>query len=148
MGNLITSIILFLGGVIAAASFIIKRRPDAKEMIDKILPYQGIIGLILLVSGIWEFLSTIGYIGFMFRYSTFWALVVLLAITVDIVLGFLLGYGLIAQYLLKGNEEALEKGEMIKARLIKYQTQAGLAAIVLSVLWLMVGLGIVRPWVL
>ena len=146
--DLLYTIVLFCGGSIAAASFIIKRRPDAKELIDKVLPFQGIIGIALLINGIFALLGYIWRFPFLFKHSTFWASIILLAIIVNLVLGFLLGYGILAKYILKGSDEALEKAEDIKEQLVKYQIQVGLTAIVLSLLWFLLALRIINPWVL
>ena len=41
--------LLLVAGALAASSFIIAKKPDAKKAMDKIAPYQGIIGVVLLI---------------------------------------------------------------------------------------------------
>ena len=52
-------IISLLGGIMAAASLIVQFKADAKAAIEKLTPYQGIIGLVLLGWGIWGVIQII-----------------------------------------------------------------------------------------
>lgn len=127
---MILSIIALLGGIIATSSVIIAKKPNAKELIDKITPYQGWIGVILAVLG------AIGIIQLVLNLSAFsvaW-LIGLATTVVQFVVGFLLGYGLISKYVLEKNETAKEKGQELRLKLVKYQVPAGFILIVLAVL--------------
>ena len=127
---MILSIIALLGGIIATSSVIIAKKPNAKELIDKITPYQGWIGVILAVLG------AIGIIQLVLNLSAFsvgW-LVGLATTIVQFIVGFLLGYGLISKYVLEKNETAKEKGQELRLKLVKYQVPAGFTLIVLAVL--------------
>lgn len=127
---MILSIIALLGGIIATSSVIIAKKPNAKELIDKITPYQGWIGVILAVLG------AIGIIQLVLNLSAFsvaW-LIGLATTVVQFVVGFLLGYGLISKYVLEKNETAKEKGQELRLKLAKYQVPAGFILIVLAVL--------------
>lgn len=42
-------ILTIAGGLIAASSFLIAKKPDAKRLFEKVAPYQGMIGLAMLV---------------------------------------------------------------------------------------------------
>ena len=57
---MVAAIIAILGGLIAASSLIVSKKPNAKELLDKLAPFQGIIGVILLVS------SILGVLGSLF----------------------------------------------------------------------------------
>lgn len=124
--------IAILGGLIASSSVIIAKKPNAKEWIDKLTPYQGWIGVILAFWGVWGIISSVLNIGDL---SLTW--IVSLAVAVaEFVVGFLLGYGLISKYLLEKNETAKEKGQALRLKLTKYQIPAGLLLLALGVLWL------------
>lgn len=124
--------IAILGGLIASSSVIIAKKPNAKELIDKLTPYQGWIGVILAFWGVWGIISSVVNIGDL---SLTW--IVSLAVAVaEFVVGFLLGYGLISKYLLEKNETAKEKGQALRLKLTKYQIPAGLLLLALGVLWL------------
>lgn len=124
--------IAILGGLIASSSVIIAKKPNGKELIDKLTPYQGWIGVILAFWGVWGIISSVLNIGDL---SLTW--IVSLAVAVaEFVVGFLLGYGLISKYLLEKNETAKEKGQALRLKLTKYQIPAGLLLLALGVLWL------------
>ncbi|RXG32335.1 hypothetical protein [Leeuwenhoekiella marinoflava] len=127
---MIGSIIAILGGLIASASVIVAKKPNAKELIDKLTPYQGWIGVILAFWGVWGAISSILGIGSL---SLAWIIGLAVAV-VEFVVGFLLGYGLISKYLLEKNETAKEKGQALRLKLTKYQIPAGLILLALGVL--------------
>ncbi|UUV22373.1 hypothetical protein [Paenimyroides aestuarii] len=127
---MILSIIALLGGIIAASPVIIAKKPNAKELIDKITPYQGWIGVVLAVLGLIGIIQMILHLS---AFSLVW-LIGLAASVVQFVVGFLLGYGLISQYVLEKNETAKEKGQQLRLKLMKYQIPAGIVLIVLAVL--------------
>ncbi len=124
------AIIAIVGGLIATSSVIVAKKPNAKELLDKLTPFQGWIGLVLTFWGIWgiiqSFLS-IGYIGL------FWAIGLGVSVA-EFIVGFLLAYGLISKYLLEKNETAKQKGQELRLKLTKYQIPAGFVLIVLGVL--------------
>ncbi len=121
---LLTGIISILGGLIAASSYIVSKKSDAKELIDKLVPYQGGIGILLLF---WSIKNTIN----LFRYFSFNTLIIT---AVQFIVGFLLAYSLLSQYLFSKNEEAKEKGQQLRAKLAQYQVPAGIGLIILGAL--------------
>jgi len=123
-------IIAILGGLLASSSIIIAKKPNAKELIDKITPFQGWIGIILAVWGLWGIISSVLNIG---NLGLYWMIALVVAV-VEFVVGFLLGYGLISKYLLESNETAKEKGKALRMKLTRYQIPAGLILLVLGIL--------------
>lgn len=123
-------IIAILGGLLASSSIIIAKKPNAKELIDKITPFQGWIGVILAVWGLWGIISSVLNIG---NLGLYWMIALVVAV-VEFVVGFLLGYGLISKYLLESNETAKEKGKALRMKLTRYQIPAGLILLVLGIL--------------
>ena len=51
MGYLFT-VVLILGGVLGCAGLIVAKKPDAKELIGKLQPFQAVIGVALLVTAL------------------------------------------------------------------------------------------------
>lgn len=115
--SFIAIVFLVLAGALAAAGLIAKKRPNAKELIDKIVPYQGWIGLVLLVLSLINFILLLVRIGDMtgtkamgrtfggasgMQWVT-WVLYLVSSI-VGIGLGFLLGYGMINKLLAAAKE--------------------------------------------
>ena len=133
---MIYGIILIILGVLAAPSILLSRRPDAQEMLDKITPYQGWIGLVYFFWGIWVTIRTILAMGLL-KYAPIWWVTKLASGVMETILGFLLGYILINQYVLSNNEEAAAKGKEMIQKLRPMQTKLGFIGIVLGI-WVIV----------
>lgn len=133
-------ILLILGGVLAASSLIVQKQPNARELIAKLVPFQGIIGIILLVWGLFALLFwVLPALGWMLRWSFMSGMVMLLSVLTTIALGFLLGYGLIAQHVLSKNADAARGGQAAHEKLVRYQVPLGVVGIVLG-LWGLISL--------
>ena len=61
MLGLVTGAVLIALGVLAAASSIVAKRPDAQVYIDKLVPYQVTLGYVAIVLGIWTILAVFLY---------------------------------------------------------------------------------------
>ncbi len=138
---MIGALITILGGILAAAGFFIARKPNAKELIDKITPYQGWIGVILFVWGVWQTISVILMLGWIHSNLIFWLIWVAMALS-NLFVGFILGFGLISKYALSKNEEAMAKGQEIRGKLLKYQIPLGFISIAVGLLFLFWSLGL------
>lgn len=127
-------LITIAGGILAASSLIIARKPDAKKLIDKLTPYQGWIGIVMFFWGVWGTLSCVRNMSLLsvvpLRW-TFWTL----SSVVDLVVGFLLGFGLITKYALSGSPAALARGQAIRGKLAGYQGVFGLVAIAIGAVY-------------
>jgi hypothetical protein len=133
--GLLFILLLIVGGVLGAAALIIQKRPDARELIGKLVPFQGIIGIVLLILSLIWLIRILPGIGYAFQSLV--GLLMLLSILVGIALGFLLGYGLIDQYVLSKNAGAAAGGAGVKASIAKYQGPLGIIAILLG-LWMLI----------
>lgn len=127
---MLSAIIAILGGLIAASSLIVAKKPNAQELLDKLTPYQGWIGVVLTFWGVWGILQAFLNIG---SIGLGWAIMLSVS-AVEFIVGFLLAYGLISKYLLEKNETAKEKGQQLRAKLVKYQVPSGIILIVLGIL--------------
>jgi len=121
---MLTGIISILGGVIAASSYIVSKKANAKELIDKLVPYQGWIGVVLLF---WSIKNVLRLLNYFNGYTLLFAVA-------QFIVGFLLAYSLLSQYLFKNSEEAIEKGQQLRTKLVQYQVPAGVGLIILGVL--------------
>jgi hypothetical protein len=54
----------------------------------------------------------------------------------DLLVGFLLGFGLITHYALSKNAQAMEKGQRIRSTLMGIQAPLGLLAVVMGALYI------------
>jgi len=122
------AIILILLGVLASSSMIVKMKPDAKDLIDKIVPIQGWLGLVGFVYGIYYTFVVVT------RYFSVVGISISLLMAA---LGLLMGFGLISKYMLSKNEQAMAKGEAIRAKLATFQIPLGIAGIVVGILMIL-----------
>lgn len=127
---MLSAIIAILGGLIAASSLIVAKKPNAKELLDKLTPFQGWIGVVLAFWGIWGIIQSVLSIG---SIGLGWGIGLGVSV-VEFIVGFLLGYGLISKYLLEKNETAKTKGQELRLKLTKYQIPSGVILIILGVL--------------
>ncbi len=127
---MLNSIIFILGGLIASSSIIIAKKPNAQELLDKLTPYQGWIGVVLTFWGVFGLINAFLSIG---SISTGWW-ITLVASAACFVVGFILAYALISKYLLEKNDTAKVKGQVLRTKLMKYQIPAGIVLIILGVL--------------
>ena len=132
---ILDGLITIAGGLLAASALIIARKPNAQQLIDKLTPYQGWIGILMFLWGIWDMLFCIR--NFSALAHTPLILAFALAVTAaDLVVGFLLGFGLITKYTLRGNQAAMARGQAIRARLAPLQGAFGVLAMVTGSLYI------------
>ena len=136
MSGLITGLVLLALGVLAAASSIVARRPDAQAYIIKLIPYQGWFGFITCLWGAWIIISAIINLNW-FSYVPVWWLTYLATGVLNASLGLLLGYALLTKHIFNHSAQAAQRGEQIRAIIVPYQTVLGYVAIVLG-LWTIV----------
>jgi len=128
---IITTLVLLAGGLIGAANIVVAKRPDAKDVIDKLVPFQGIIGVVLLLSGVVDVFNIFRTLRWMHLFPFWWLVFVATTVT-ELGLGFILAYGLIAKF---AGGQAAEKAGQVHAKLAGYQSSLGVTAIVLSVIF-------------
>ena len=132
---MLAGLITIAGGILAASSLIIARKPNAKELIDKLTPYQGWIGIVMFFWGVWETINAVRHISVLSVAPLLWLFAFASAIA-DLVVGFLLGFGLITKYTLGSSAVARARGQQIRAKLANYQGVFGLFAIVMGTLYI------------
>ncbi len=131
---IITVAVLLAGGLLGAADLIVAKKPNAKELIDRLTPYQGSIGVVLVIWGVIDLIRIVPSLGALSS-AGIWMVIWILTPLTELGLGFLLGYGLISKYALSKNPQALEKGQQLRAKLTVYQGPLGLTAIALAILF-------------
>lgn len=143
------ALLLIIAGALAIPSLIAKKNPNASEMLNKLVPFQGIIGIILLLWGLYMLFADVlaGALSFLMAVSPLWGIVYLLTVLVSIGLGALLGYGLIAKYALSKSADAARGGEMVFAKLASVQVPLGIAGIILGILLMIFRFIILPSWV-
>lgn len=135
-------ITLILLSIIAVPSLILAKRPDAKEILEKIEPYQGWIGLIFCFWGVWGVISAFLNIDWLSA-SPIWWVTLLAGSLIQALLGFMLGFGLINQYLLSKNEAAKVKANQLREKLAPKLGKLGIIGIAVGI-WMIVAYSFFR----
>ena len=117
--------LIVLGGL-GASNLIIARKPDAKELIGKIAPYQGWMGAVSALWGVWGLISAILSLGLLTTFPIWWATWVATDVIL-VALGLLLGIGTLKTFIKQ--PQAVEKMDMLVAKLAPKQGVLGLVGI-------------------
>jgi len=127
----ITVLVLLAGGLIGASNIVIAKRPDAQDVIDKLMPFQGVIGVVLLLWGVVGAFDVLGSLRWL-RLAPFWWLIFVASVVTELGLGFLLAYGLITKFT---SGQASQTAGQVHGKLAGYQSTLGLTAIGLAALF-------------
>jgi len=127
---------LILLSIIAVPSLILAKKPDAKELLDKIEPYQGWIGFIFCLWGVWGIISAILNLGLLSTYPVWW-ITWLAGSFVMATLGFMLGFGLLNKFLLSKNPTAMAKAVVIREKMAPKLGKLGIFGIAVGA-WMIV----------
>jgi hypothetical protein len=142
--DLIAPILLILGGILAISNLIVAKKPEARQMIDKLLPYQAGIGIALLVIGLWNLLRSLSSIFDIMKFMPLLGITVLAMIVCSILLGFMFGMPQIAKWM-PGNNNAEQKGMELSKKLAPYQVILGLIGIGSALIFLLYRFHILGP---
>jgi hypothetical protein len=129
-----TSVWLVVLGVLAAANLIIAKKPEAKELIGKISPYQGWIGAISFLWGIWITIWMVLGIVNLANHPIWWITMVAVG-AIQGVLGLVLGIGVLKTFIKA--PAAQQKMDQALAKVAPYSGTLGLVSIGLGV-WALV----------
>jgi hypothetical protein len=121
-------------GVLGAASLIIAKKPDAKELIGKLTPYQGWIGAISALWGVWGVIDAVLNLGWIGHWPIYWA-TWLADSVLQAGLGLLLGVGVLKTFI--KDATATAKMDQTIKKLAPYQGTMGLIAIGLGI-WMVI----------
>lgn len=125
---------LILLGALAVPSMIIAKRPDAKDMLAKITPYQGWIGAVSCLGGIWGIIASFLGMGLLSTWPILWISYFVGAVFLA-ALGLILGIGTLKTFI--KNPQAQAKMDETLAKLSPKQGMLGVGAIGFGV-WMIV----------
>jgi hypothetical protein len=147
-GGIVAVLTSILLGVLAVPNMIIAKRPDAKQLIDKIAPFQGWIGAIACLWGAWNIISLVLNISFIIALLTtpvfpmIFAISIILYAVILFALGLLLGIGTMKTFI--KNPQAQAKMDQLLAKIAPYQGILGIIAIINGIVLLVFMLGIFK----
>lgn len=134
---MIYGISLILLSIIAVPSLLLSKKPNAKELLEKVTPYQGWIGLVFCFWGLWGVLQAILHIQWLTT-APVWFVTLLAGSVVEAGLGFLLGFPLMHKFFQSGNNAAAqEKMVRLRAKVAPQQGKLGILGIVIGA-WMIV----------
>ena len=141
----ITAILLILAGILAISGLIVSKQPSAKELIDKLVPFQGIIGVVLLG---WCLISLIrGLLAGALTAMKIWPMGVAIwffAALSGILLGFLFGMPIIAKWI-PGDSPAERKALEMQQKVAAWSVIVGIAGLIAAVALILINLHIIKP---
>ena len=132
--GLINGVWLAVLGILGASSLIIAKKPDAKELIGKLAPYQGWIGAVSALWGVWGVISAVLSLGWLTQFPIYWITFTANA-ALQLALGLLLGVGILKTFI--KHPQANEKMDLTIKKLAPFQGTFGLIAIGLGV-WMII----------
>ncbi|HEU0036103.1 MAG TPA: hypothetical protein VFQ53_36070 [Kofleriaceae bacterium] len=142
--SLVLELLLILGGVLALSGLIVAQKPDAKKYIDKLVPFQALIGVGLLVLGVVLFLYAGPVAMFrMIKVNAFYGMVGLAMVFSAIILGMFFGMPQIAKWI-PGDSPAEQKAMEISQKVAPYQAIVGIVALGAGLVGLLYTLGLVK----
>ena len=134
-------LVLIVLGALCIPALVAKKSPNAKELLDKIVPFQGIIGFAAFIWGIWVIIQCIlglGWIGWMFPLGLILWITYLFNGLLLLCGGAILGWGLIQKNLLaKASDIVKAKAEGSFAKLVAFQPKIGIVALVFGI-WVVI----------
>ena len=141
--DLITPILLILGSILAISGLIIAKKPDAKALIDKLSPYQAVIGVAMLATGIWWVLRWGGYLVDVFKFNAILAACIWGVIGTSILLGALFGMPQIAKWI-PGDSSAEQKALELSQKVAPFQVLLGLIGLASALVYLLFRFNIIH----
>jgi hypothetical protein len=134
---------VIVASLVALSGFIIAKKPEMKATFEKIQPYQGFLGVGLLFYGLWDFFhyflsSAVGdmsWFSLVMKFDKVLGIALVGYIVSEILLGFILGFGLIASWI-PGEGAAEKKGVAIQKKLLAFSLPIGIVGIVSALLFL------------
>ncbi|MDC7221844.1 MAG: hypothetical protein PQJ59_18070 [Spirochaetales bacterium] len=135
--GLINGLALILLGAFCVPSLVAEKNEKAKELLDKITPYQGTFGLVVFAWGVWGIVSSVLHLSWLGNWPLWWA-TRLGANVINAAGGMILGFAMIQSMLLsRMPEEAQEKATQLREKLVSSQSKIGIAAIIAGI-WVLV----------
>jgi len=135
---ILIGLLLIVAGILAVSGLIISKKPEAKAMIDKIVPFQGFIGVALLALGVIFLLGWLGKMDIISKIGDEWTLfpfAFYLGTAAAIALGFLFGMPLIAKWI-PGETPAEQKAMEMQKKLAGFSTIVGILGLIFGLLML------------
>ncbi|PKN55890.1 MAG: hypothetical protein CVU56_18940 [Deltaproteobacteria bacterium HGW-Deltaproteobacteria-14] len=128
----ITTLMLLVLGVFASADRLVAGRPNARDLLATVKPFEGWVGLVGIFFGFWSVIDHVVHIG-MIKASVLGWVIGLAVAVLCVAIGFLLAFGLMGGLLAK-NDAAKQKADEVYGKLAPWRPSLGMTAISTAIL--------------
>lgn len=139
----LNALIVIVGGLLAISALIISKKPDAKALIDKLTPYQALIGVGMIALSVITFVRLLGVLTDLFKLNFTFALGIWCMIGTGVALGALFGMPQISKWI-PGDSPAEQKAMELTQKIAPFQVLLGLVAIAGGLIVLLFNLKILK----
>lgn len=131
--GIVSGIVLIVLGGLCLPSLVAKKSPKAKELLDKVVLFQGWLGLAAFGWGVFGIISSLTSIGNIGTWPLWW-ITKLAGNVLNFAGGAILGFGMIQKLILsKTPSEVQEKGELLFKKLVSMQVVIGISCLIAGV---------------
>ena len=143
--DIIEGLLVIVGGILAISGLIVAKKPDAKQLLDKLTPFQALIGVALLAFGLFNLLRSFGTpsIFDIIKIAPLLGIATLAMIVCSVLLGFMFGMPQIAKWI-PGEGAAEQKGVELSKKLAPFQMIFGLVGIGATLIYFLYRFGILK----
>ncbi len=141
--DVVNALIVILGGILAVSALIISKKPDAKALIDKLVPFQAFIGVAMVAFGLINFFRLLGYLTDIFKLNLMFGLAIWCMLGTSVALGALFGMPQIVKWI-PGESNAEQKALELTQKIAPFQVILGLVAIASSLMYLLYRFNIIK----
>ncbi|MDR2211895.1 MAG: hypothetical protein LBO65_10605 [Spirochaetaceae bacterium] len=139
--GIVNGLVLIVLGALCVPALVAQKSPNAKALLDKLVPSQGIFGFVMFIWGIWVIIQCIlnlGWLGVAFPLGLIYWITILVDAVLSLLGGAILGWGLIQKNILaKASDSVKEKAEQSFAKVVAFQPKIGIAAIIFGI-WVII----------
>ena len=132
----LNALVVIAGGLLAVSALIIANKPDAKQLIDKLTPFQALIGVAMIALSVINLLRMLGVLTDMFKLNFMWALGIWCMFGAGVALGALFGMPQVVKWI-PGESNAEQKAMELTQKIAPFQVILGLVGMGGSVLVLL-----------
>jgi hypothetical protein len=134
--DIINALLLILGGILGLSGFIAVKRPDLKPQLDKLVPFQALIGVALIIIAIINFLRAMGSLVDAFKLNQIYAASIWSMLGCSVLLGVLFGMPLIASWI-PDNSPAKPKVTNLAQQIAPFQVLIGAIGLAAALVYLL-----------
>jgi len=119
-------IALIVGGALAIPNLVLGKLPQAKDIMEKVTPFQSWIGIALLIWGVWDLISGLLISRWVYSWGALTTIIMIAIFVIEIALGIILSMNFLKQQ--KGLPQ--DKLEQLEKTIVQFQVPLGIGGII------------------